>query len=81
MSGRLCLLLRKLNFMDFLFKTLVLFHKNGRNLNNIYEELIDVNTYHFFDVILSDFNINELEPNSQVLQVLTNYNQVDLEST
>ena len=67
--------------MDFLFKTLVLFHKNGGNLNNIYEELIDVNTYHFFDVILSDFNINELEPNSQVLQVLTNYNQVDLEST
>ena len=67
MSGRSC-------FLDFLFKTLVLFHKNGGNVNNIYEELINVNTYHVFDIILNDFNINALEPKSQVLQVLTNYN-------
>ena len=74
MSGRSCFLLRKLSFMDFLFKTLVLFHKNGGNVNNIYEELINVNTYHVFDIILNDFSINALEPKSQVLQVLTNYN-------
>ena len=44
------------------------YQKNGGNLNNFYEEL-------------DDFNIDALEPNSQVLQVLTKYNQVAKEST
>ena len=31
--------------MDFSFKTSVLYPKNGGNLNNFHEELIEVNTY------------------------------------
>ena len=52
--------------MAFSFKTLVLYRKNGGNVNNFYEELIEVNTHQIFEIMLGDFNINALEPNSQV---------------
>ena len=81
MPGRSYLSLRKISFMDFSFKTLVLYRKNGGNLNNFYQKLVEVNTHQIFDIILADFSINALEPNSQVLRVLTNYNQVVKEST
>ena len=75
------LLLRKISFIDFSCKTLVVYLKNAGNLNNFYEELIEVSTHQIFDIILCDFTINTQEPNSQVLQMLTNYNQVVKEST
>ena len=51
MPRRSYLSLRKISFMDFSFKTLALYRKNGENLNNFYQELIEVNTYQIFDII------------------------------
>ena len=60
---------------------LLLYHKNSENLNNFYDNLIEINTQQNFDIILGDFSVNTLEQNSQVKKVLRNYMQVVTEST
>ena len=67
--------------MNLPFRVLLLYHKNSENLNNFFENLIEINTYQNFDVILGDFNVNALDQNFQVKQVLSNYMQVVTEST
>ena len=67
--------------MNLSFRVLLLYHKNSENLNNFYENLIEINTYQNFDIILGDFRVIALEQNSQVKQVLSNYMQVVTEST
>ena len=60
---------------------LLLYCENSENLNNFYENLIEINTHQNFDIILGYFNVNALEQSSQVKQVLSNYMQVVIEST
>ena len=60
---------------------LLLYHKNSENLNNFYDNLIEINTQQNFDIILGDFSVNTLEQNSQVKKVLRNYMQAVTEST
>ena len=67
--------------MNLPFRVLLLYHKNSENLNNFFENLIEINTYQNFDVILGNFNVNALDQNFQVKQVLSNYMQVVTEST
>ena len=80
-QGRSYVNLSKINFMNFSFRVLLLYRKNSENLNNFYENLIEINTHQNFDIILGDFNVNALEQNSQVKQVWSNYMQVVTEST
>ena len=47
--------------MSFSFKVLLLYRKNSENLNNFYENLIEINTHQNFDIIFGDFNVNTLE--------------------
>ena len=67
--------------MNLSFRVVLLYRKNSENLNNFYENLIEINTHQNFDIILGDFSVNALEQNSQVKQVLSNYMQVVTEST
>ena len=53
--------LNKIDFMSFSFKVLLLYRKNSENLNNFYENLIEINTHQNFDIIFGDFNVNTLE--------------------
>ena len=80
-QGRSYVNLSKINFMNFSVRVLLLYLKNSENVNNFYENLIEINTHQNFDIILGDFNVNALEQNSQVKQVLRNYMQVVTEST
>ena len=80
MQGRSHVNLNKINFMNLSFRVLLLCPKNSENLNNFYENLIEINTHQNFDIILGDFRVNALEQNSQVKQVLSNYMQVVTES-
>ena len=81
MQGRSYVNLKKINFMSFSFRVLLLHRKNSENLNNFYENLIEINTHQNVDIILGDFNVYALEQNSQVKQVLSAYMQVVTEST
>ena len=81
MQGRSHVNLNKINFMNLSFRVLLLCPKNSENLNNFYENLIEINTHQNFDIILGDFSVNALEQNSQVRQVLSNYMQVVTKST
>ena len=81
MQGRSHVNLNKINFMNLSFRVLLLRRKNSENLNNFYENLIQINTHQNFDIILGDFSVNALEQNSQVRQVLSNYMQVFTKST
>ena len=80
MQGRSYVNLNKINLMNFSFRVLLLYRKNSENLNNFYENLIEINTHQNFDIILGDFDVNALEQNSQVKQVWSNYMQVVTES-
>ena len=66
--------------MNLSFRVVLLYRKNSENLNNFYENLIEINTHQNFDIILGDFRVIALEQNSQVKQVLSNYMQVVTES-
>ena len=67
--------------MDSSFKFLLVYCKNGQVVNNIYETLIETNTFQSFEIVLDDFNIKALEQTSKVLQVLFRYVQVVTKST
>ena len=64
MQGSSYINFNKINFINFSFSVLLLYRKNSENLNNFYENLIEINTHQSFDIILVGFNVNALEWNS-----------------
>ena len=60
---------------------MVLYRENRKKSNIFYEDSNEINIYKDFAVTFGGFTINSLEPNLQVLQVLTSYVEVVLEST
>ena len=57
LQGRSYVNLNKINFMNFSFRVLLLSRKTSENLNNFYENLIEINTHQSFDIVLADFNV------------------------
>ena len=51
------------------------------DLEGFYKHLREINFSQNIDLLLDDFNINTLDPNSRILQVMSNYVQVVTEST
>ena len=45
MQGRSYVNLNKINFMNFSFRVLLLYRRNSENLDNFYENLIEINTH------------------------------------
>ena len=62
--------------MDFPLKVLLLFHKSNGTLELFYQELAEINANSTFNIILDDFNVNAVEPNSQISQLLSDYVQI-----
>ena len=81
MQGRSYINFNKLNFINFSFRVLLLCRKYSENLNNFYENLIEIITHQSFDIILVGFSVNALDRHSYVKQVLNNYMLVVTEST
>ena len=65
--------------MSFSLKILLLYRKNSGNLALLYQEFVEINAGNTFNIILSDFNINFLEQNSQISQLLSDYVQIVFE--
>ena len=64
MQGSSYINFNKINFINFSFSVLLLYRKNSENLNNFYENLIEINTHQSFDIMLVGFDVNALEWNS-----------------
>ena len=45
LQGKSYVNLNKINFMNFSFRVLLLYRKNSENLDNFYENLIEINTH------------------------------------
>ena len=45
LQGRSYVNLNKINFMNFSFRVLLLYRRNSENLDNFYENLIEINTH------------------------------------
>ena len=60
---------------------MILNRKITTNLAGFYEHLREINFSQNICLLLGDFNINALDPTSQILQVTSNYVQVVTEST
>ena len=45
LQGKSYVNLNKINFMNFSFRVLLLYRRNSENLDNFYENLIEINTH------------------------------------
>ena len=72
---------RKLTFIEAQINILLFYRKITTNAAGFYEHLREINFSQNIDLLLGDFNINTLDPTSQIMQVTSNHVQVVAEST
>ena len=67
--------------MEAQLNILLLYCEITTNLAGFYEHLKEINFSQKINLLLSDFDINVLDPPSRILQVMSNYVQVVTEAT
>ena len=79
--GRSFIVISKSTRNTLLKVLLLLYQKNSENLSLFYQNLTQINSVKFFEIIMSNFNVNALGQYSQISQILSNYVQIVTEPT